>query len=155
MIESLIAFLGGSAFRMLWGEIASAWTKYQDHRHEIAMLEIQSRIDAQRHAQQLEMVRVQAEAGVQVIRVRGEADVATAEASAWVEAVRATTKPTGVRWIDGWNGSIRPALATLAGLLIAGDFIAAEFVLSDQNRAIVSAGLGVFLADRALGYRGK
>ena len=46
MIETLMAFLGGNAFRLLFGEISSAWTKWQDHKHELAMLQAQASAQA-------------------------------------------------------------------------------------------------------------
>lgn len=155
MIETLLAFLGGNAFRMLFGEISVAWTKWQEHRHELSLLEIQSRIDAQRHTQQLEMVKVQADAGIQVVRVQGEADVARAEGDAFVEAVRATGARSGVPWVDGWNGAIRPALATACILMVAGDWAASGWDLDNYSWALVSAVIGVYVADRSLLARGK
>ena len=35
---ALISFLGSSIFRMIWGEASAAWTKHQDHKHEIEEL---------------------------------------------------------------------------------------------------------------------
>ena len=155
MIETLFAFLGGSAFRMLFGEISAAWTKYQDHKHELSMIAAQSRVDAQRHAEQLEMVRVQADAGIQVIRVQGDADVARTEADAWLDAVRATSTRSGITWVDAWNSSIRPALATACVLLIVGDWVQAGFDLYQYNWTLISAVIGVFIGDRSLTLRGK
>jgi len=155
MIESLIAFLGGNAFRMLFGEISSAWTKYQDHKHELSMMRLQSEIEAQRHGQQVEMTRLQTEAAVTVVRVQGEADISRGETDAFVEAVRATSRSTGVAWVDAWNGAIRPGLATLAAALIAGHFARTGFALDEPGWALVSAILGVYIADRNLSKRGK
>jgi hypothetical protein len=155
MIESLIAFLGGNAFRLIWGEISSAWTKYQDHKHELSMMRLQSEIEAQRHGQQVEMTRLQTEAAVTVVRVQGEADIARGETDAFVEAVRATSRSTGVAWVDAWNGAIRPGLATMAAVLIAGHFARTGFALDEPGWALVSAILGVYIADRNLAKRGK
>jgi hypothetical protein len=155
MIETLLAFLGGNAFRLLFGEISNAWTKYQDHRHELAMLQAQQIADAARHAQNLEAIRVQAELGVQTIRVQGEADVSRTESDAWLEAVKATGKSTGVAWVDAWNGAIRPALATMCMLLIAGDWAQSNFDLDNYSWALISAVIGIYIADRSLLARGK
>lgn len=155
MIESLIAFLGGNAFRMLFGEISSAWTKHQDHRHELAMMRLQADVEAQRHGQQVEMTRLQTEAQVSVVRVQGEADIARGETDAFVEAVRATSRSSGVAWVDAWNGAIRPGLATMAGLLIAAHFARSGFALDEPGWALVSAIIGVYIADRSLAKRGK
>ena len=82
MLATLLSFLGGSAFRMLWGEISAAWTKYQDHKHELALLQVQAAMEAARHAQNLEAIRVQAELGVKTIAVQAEADIARTDADA-------------------------------------------------------------------------
>jgi hypothetical protein len=155
MIETLFAFLGGNAFRLLFGELSSAWTKWQDHRHELAMLQIQAEADAARHAQNLEAIRVQAELGVQTIRVQGEADVSRTEGDAWLDAVRATSRATGVAWVDAWNGAIRPALATMCMLLIVGDWVQSGWDLDSYSWTLISAVIGIYIADRSLLARGK
>lgn len=155
MIESLLAFLGGGAFRLIWGEISAAWTKHQDHKHELAMMRLQSEVEAQRHSQQVEMVRLQTEAEVAVVRVQGEADIARGETDAFVEAVRATSRSVGVAWVDAWNGAIRPGLATMAAVLIAAHFARSGFVLDEQGWSLVAAIIGVYIADRNLMKRGK
>ena len=155
MIETLLAFLGGNAFRMLFGEISSAWTKWQDHRHELSMIEAQAKVDALRHSQQVEMVRIQAEQAVTVIRVQGDADVAKGEADAFVEAVKATATRTGVAWVDAWNGAIRPALASACIVMVAGDWAQSGFDLDNYSWALISAVIGVYVADRSLLARGK
>lgn len=155
MIETLLAFIGGNAFRLIWGELSAAWTKYQDHKHEISLLEIQARMDTARHNQQLESIRVQAELGVQTIRVQGEQDVARIEGDAWRSVVQATGAPTGVAWIDGWNGGIRPALATMCMLLILGDWVQSGWDLDNYSWTLISAVIGIYIADRSLLARGK
>lgn len=155
MLETLIAFLGGNAFRLIWGEISSKWTAYQDHKHELAMLAAQSAAEAARHAQNLEAIRVQAELGVQTIRVQGEQDIARTEADAWLEAVKATGRTTGVAWVDAWNGAIRPALASVCMLMIVGDWAQSGFDIDNYSWTLVSAVIGVYVADRSLLARGK
>lgn len=155
MIETLIAFLGGSAFRAIWGAIASAWTKYQDHKHELAMLEITGRLDAQRHAQNLEMVRLQAEMGVKTIEVQGEADIGRIEADAFMRAVEATSKSTGYWLTDAWNAAIRPALATVCILLWVADVARNEWILDNRDWMLLGAVLGVYVADRTLAKMSK
>jgi len=155
VISTVLAFLGGNAFRLIWGEISAAWTKYQDHKHEIALLEIQARMDTARHNQQLESIRVQAELGVQTIRVQGEADIGRAEADAFAAAVDAVGRPVGIAWVDAWNGSIRPALATICGVLWVLHVVRSGGVLDEQGWALLGAILGIYVADRTLRHRGK
>ena len=155
MLATLLSFLGGSAFRMLWGEISSAWTKHQDHAHELSLLELQVRADAARHVQTLESLRVQSELGVRTIAVQADADVSRAEADAFTRAVDITGRQIGVRWVDAWNGAIRPALATACILLWLLHGWRNGFVLDEQGWGLLAAVVGVYIADRSLAKRGK
>ena len=155
MLSALLSFLGGSAFRMLWGEVSAWLNKRQDHAHEIERLRLQAEMDAAAHARNLEAVRLQAELGVQVIRVQGEADVSRAEASAWQAAVESVGRQSGIWLVDVWNGIIRPLLATVCTLMVLLHFWRAGWVLDDQGWALVGAVLGIYVADRTLFKRGK
>lgn len=155
MIETLVSFLGGAAFRAIWSEVAGAWRSYQDHKHELAMLEVTARMDAQRHAQNLEMVRVQAELGVRTIEVQADADVARGESDAFLEAVRATGRPTGTWITDAWNAAIRPALATVCMLLWIAHVARSGWTLDDRGWMLLGAALGVYVADRTLAKMGR
>ena len=48
MFSGLIAFLGGSAFRMIWGELAAWLTARQDHRHELERMRLSADLEAAR-----------------------------------------------------------------------------------------------------------
>lgn len=155
MISTLLSFFGGSVFRMLWGEISAFINKRQDHNFEIQRLELQARVDAEQHARNLEAIRVQAELGVQTIRVAAEGKVDEITANAWQRAVDATAGHTGIWLVDLWNGIIRPALATMCAALVALHFYRAGWVLDEQGWALVGAVLGIYVADRTLFKRGK
>lgn len=155
IFSAILSFLGGGAFRMIWGEISAAWTKRQDHAHEIERMRLQAEIDAAQHARNLDAIRVQAELGVQTIRVQGEADVARGEAQAWLESVREGMKPTGITLVDAWNASIRPAAATLCLWLWFRALYVQQWAMQGRDWDLVCAILGWFFADRTLGKRGK
>lgn len=155
MLSALLSFFGGSAFRMLWGELSSWMNKRQDHSHEIERLKIQAGMEAAQHARNLEAIKVQHEMGVQVIRVQGEADVSRIEAAGWEEAVKSVGKQSGYWLVDVWNGVIRPALATMCASLVFLHFYRAGWVLDEQGWALVGAVLGIYVADRTLYKRGK
>lgn len=151
----LLSFLGGSAFRMLWGEVAAWFTARQEHKHELARLELQERVDSAAHARNLESIRVQAELGIRTIEVQRDADISRLEVDAWADMSRATATKTGIYFIDLWNGAIRPLLATLAILFIVAEVIAAGFVLSEYTKELFAVILGLYVADRNLAKRGK
>ncbi len=155
MITTLLSFLGGSVFRMLWGEISSWLTKRQDHKQEIERIKLQAELDAAAHTRNLEVIKAQSEAGVKIIEQQAAAAMQCAEADAWLEAVKGTTQTIGVRWIDAWNGVIRPFVATWAVAMITIHYAQANWVLDDNGWGLCGAALGIYLADRALFKRGK
>lgn len=154
MITALISFLGGNVFRMIFGELISAWNKKQDHEQELDRMKLQNQLDADVHARNLEAIRVQAELGVKTIQVAAEAKLEEIEANGWLEAVKATAIQTGIKWVDAWNAVIRPAVATWAIIMMTlHEF--GVFVLSENTIALSGAALGIYLADRSLFKRGK
>jgi hypothetical protein len=154
MISALMSFFGGSVFRMLWGELSAWMNKKQDHQFEIERLRLQAGIEAAQHGRNLEAIRVQADLGVKVIQVQAEAAIGQLEAEGWLQAVKGTTTTVGIAWVDAWNATIRPGVATWAIIMMTLGELGA-MVLSDNTLAVASAALGIYLADRNLMKRGK
>jgi len=154
MLTTLISFLGGSAFRMIWGEVSSYLTARQEHQHELQRMRLQADLEAEQHKRQQEAIRLQAELGVKVIEAQREADLDRLAAEGFNIAVEATSKVTGVRWVDAWNAAIRPGLATVSIVLVVSD--AWQLVSLNENAwALAGAALGIYVADRTLFKRGK
>jgi S-formylglutathione hydrolase FrmB len=149
---AIFSFLGGGAFRALWGEVASYFTKRQDAKLEMERLQLQGQLDAAQHARNLEAIRVQAELGVKTISVQADADV---EADAFKEAMTRAAAPTGIRWVDAWNGVIRPSFATTALLLWFLALHRNAWVLVAWDLDMIGAVAGFYFADRSLGKRDK
>lgn len=155
IISTLFSFLGGSVFRMLWGELSSFFNKKQDHEQEMERMRLQHELDAARHERNQSAIRLQAELGVKTIQVQAEAHTSEAEADAWLEVARGTTRTIGVWFIDAWNGVIRPFVATWAIVMITIDVASKGWVLDANGWELCAAALGIYLADRALFKRGK
>jgi len=155
MFSALISFLGGSVFRMIWGEVSHFWTEKQSHDQEIERMRVQGELDAAQHARELESIKVQADLGVKTIQVQAQAAVDVAEAQAWAVMSESTTKITGITFIDVWNGMIRPLLATLAISMVVANIAQHGFALDDWDKELIGAILGLYVADRALAHRGK
>lgn len=154
MISALISFLGGSVFRMIWGELSAYFTKRQEHAQELDRMHLQAELDRGQHERQLESLKVQAALGVKTIQVQAEAAIGELEAQGWLEAVKGTTKTVGIKWVDAWNAMIRPGVATWAVLMMTlGEL--GLMMLSENTLAITGAALGIYLADRNLMKRGK
>lgn len=155
MFSGLISFLGGSAFRMVWGELSSYFTRKQETRFELERMTLQDKLDGDQHARNLEALRVQADLGVKTIAVQRDADVAREEAAAFRDAIANAYKPTGIWFIDAWNGSVRPAFATVVLLLWIMALVRQDWVLVAWDLDMMGAIAGFYFADRSLGKRGK
>lgn len=153
-MSALISFLGGNAFRLLFGEIFAAFTKGKEHKYEMQRMDKQKELDDASARRQQEGIKLQAEMGVKTIQVQSSADVSKIEAEAWLEAVKATTRQVGVKLIDGWNASIRPGVATWAVAMLTVEAFGL-IVLSEFSVSVCAAALGIFLAERNLAKRGK
>lgn len=154
MIEAILSFLGGSTLRMVWGEVSAFLTRKQDHEHEVERMRLQAELDASSHARTLQSLKLQGDLGVKTIEVQAEGAVDQLEAQGWLEAVKATGRATGVRWVDAWNSAIRPGVATWGIVMLTAEAMK-MLVVTDGTASVVYAFLGIFAADRSLGKRGK
>ena len=155
MFAALLSFLGGSVFRMLFGEISSWMNKKQDHLHEMDRMRLQGELDNSQFLRNQDALRLQAELGVKLVHVQAEAVVDQIEANGWLAAVKGTTQTIGIWFIDAWNGVIRPFVATWAVIMVTLHFAQTGWVLDDNGWSICGAALGIYLADRSLFKRGK
>lgn len=155
MFEALFSFLGGSVFRMIWGEVASWMSKRQEHAMELERMRLQNEIEDKQHERMQAGLRLQAELGIKTIEAKAEADVLSAEAEAFAEAMKNAFKPTGIFWVDVWNGIIRPAAATIALGLWVLKLNAQSWAMQDWDITLAGTILGFFFASRELAKRGK
>lgn len=155
MISALLSFLGGSVFRMIWGEL-SAWMKSrQDHAHELALSRLQMDLAKEQHALNMAAWAKQAELGVKVIAAQSEADVAREESAAFREAVARAFQPSGIWFVDAWNASIRPAFATVVLVLWVLALQRQGWAPGEWDLQMMGAVAGFFFADRSLRKVGK
>lgn len=155
MFSALLSFLGGSAFRSIWGELSHWLTARQEHRFEIDRMKMQGDLDAATHARNLEAIRVQSELGVKTIEVQRDADLARVDADAFSGAVASVAKPIGITWVDAWNAVIRPLLASCAIIVLGQEIVANGGTPTQHVLLICDAILGIYVADRSLAKRGK
>lgn len=156
---AILSFLGGSAFRAVWGGISSYFDKRQDHKYEIERMHLQMTLDDAAATRAQAAIKQQAELGIRTIGVQADADVSRIEADAWQQAVASIAKPIGIAWVDAWNGLIRPAYAT-AGLAL---WLFWEFrhmalsgwVVSAWSLDLIATVAGFYFASRELAKRGK
>lgn len=150
MIEAVLSFLGGSAFRMIWGEVSSYFVKKQEHSQEVERMRLQSELDDKAHIRHLESIKLQSELGIKEIQVKADADVSIEEAQAFTEAIKQSYKTTGIRWIDAWNSSIRPQYAEVSLALWVFKLYQQNFIMDSFDIGLMAVIAGFFFADRTL-----
>ncbi len=155
MFSALFSFLGGSAFRMIWGEISSFVEKRQEHAQEIERMKLQGELDNYEHARNMEALRVQSELGIKEVQIKSVADLANIDAEGFYRAFEAAEKPSGIAWVDAWAKVIRPLTATLCIAMLGLAFYQGGFVVTAFFMDLISSVLGFFFADRSLAKRGK
>lgn len=153
-MSALLSLLGGGAFRALMGQALDWLNKRQDHRQEIDRMKLQEQIDAAQHARNLAAQKQQAELGYKTINVQADADVSRLEAQAWI-AAQAAQKPTGIKWVDAWNGCIRPSFGTLVLFLVLLYCGHNSWVMDAWTMELAGVVVGYFFVDRSLTKRGK
>lgn len=153
MFSALFSFLGGSVFRMIWGEVSEFINKRQDHQHEIESMQMQMQMDQQRAEIEFQRMKTASELGIKEIEAKSEAEVEAKDADAFIAAMATVTAKTGNWFIDAWNGSIRPAAATTALLLWWFCLYTQGFVLTEWDKELVGVILGFYFAHRVFASR--
>lgn len=155
MISAILSFLGGSAFRMIWGEVSAWINKKLEHQQEMERMQLQEAFAAAQHARTIEAMRFQAEQQVKVIEVQAQSALDQLDAQTFLEGVKATAIRTGIKWVDAWNQTIRPGVATWAVVMLSIEAFGWITAIQGGTREVCYAALGLFLADRTLAKRGK
>jgi hypothetical protein len=158
-MSAILSFLGGSAFRAIWGEVSHWFTARQELKAEVTRMKLQGELDAAQHARNQEAIKTQAELGIKTINVQADAAMAESDAAAWRENLARSAAPTGITWVDAWNGCIRPAFGTLALCFVvflcwqAGPDVAKLQSLGVAE--VMFSVIGFYFADRTLKKAGK
>jgi len=149
MIGGLISLFGGTAFRWLMGEALGLFKAHQDHSHEMAMVRLNMEMEQQRSELRKAEVQAAADAGIKIVEAQAEAAHQGLMDQAWLSAVQGIDKPSGIGWIDGFNKLIRPELAQVSILLLAGHAIWPNVVhLEGVVLEVVCGVLGLFIGGR-------
>lgn len=154
-MSAVLSFLMSSAFRMLWGEISAYFKARQEHKQELERMELQEKLETGRHERDMARIKLQADLKVQEVKVIGDVAIQQTEANAFVEAIKAAGKPIGIFFVDAWNGSIRPSMATVALALWVLALYRSGFIIGDWDKELIAGILGFYIADRTLAKRGK
>lgn len=153
MFSALFSFLGGSVFRMIWGEVSEYINKRQDHKHELESMQMQMQMDEKRAEIEFQRMKTASELGIREIEAKSDAEIEAKDADAFITAMSTLHAKTGNWFIDAWNGSIRPAAATTALLLWWFCLYTQGFVLTEWDKELVGVILGFYFAHRVFASR--
>ena len=145
---ALVSFLGGSIFRMIWGEVSNAYTKHQDNKQEILAMELQDKLDGNKAERELTKLKTLNDLGIKQIEVQSNADLSLKDADSFIAAMSTINVKSGITWVDAWNGIIRPWAATTAILIWWGCLYTQGFVLTEWDKELVGVILGFYFAHR-------
>ncbi len=112
-MAAILSFLGSAVFRWALEKVFGLVERKQDHAQELELRDQQERIDSAAHVRNLELMERQAALKVQMLQEQHRGAMDERDADAFIESIRGA-KPTGIRWVDAWNGAIRPAVASVA-----------------------------------------
>ena len=148
-MTALISFLGSASMRWLLGELLSIFKAREDRRSEVEMIRLQADLAREQAERQRQAVVDAAAAGVNLIEAQREASAGDASDRMMLAGVEAVGRPSGIAWVDGWNGAIRPALASASILLLIGNAIApGHIVLTGIVGEVVCGALGLYVGGR-------
>ena len=149
MFTFLTSFLSSAGLRWLLGEAVSMLKAKQDHASEIEMLRVQAELEAARADRQRQAVQDAAAAGIKLVEAQAVAGAGAAADAMLLEAMQQIGRSTGVMWVDGWNGAVRPFLASASILLLIGSALwPAHVALTGLVGEVVAGALGLYVGGR-------
>lgn len=154
-LPALISFLGGATARALIGHVIKWFEQKQTHMQEQESLRLQDELAQNAHVRQLDLIKQQSDLKLGEIKLVGENAIGIAEAQAFVEAQKVANTPTGNKFVDAWNGTIRPAVASVAIIIWLMKIIKAGLTVTAWDENLVASVFGYYFADRQLGKRNR
>lgn len=154
MIETLVGTLFGGLFRMA-PEVLKWLDRKDERKHEVAMFD-----------KQLAAERIKLEASQKLAETQADERIGLAEIQALIEATKAQSVPTGIRWVDALNALVRPLLAfqwliflwpavIIAGFILAvkagtDPLVALKAAFGIDEKTMATSVASFWLVDRAL-----
>lgn len=148
-MTALLSFLGSAVFRWVLEKVLQLSERKQDHAQEIERMRVQAEVDAAQHLRNLEMLKIQSELKLDLIKEETRGAYEAAEGEAFIESIR-SARPTGVGWVDAWNGTIRPLVSTVCVALWAMTLVQRNFQPNEFDLALIGAVIGWHFGTRSL-----
>jgi hypothetical protein len=151
MIEMLLSFVGGGAFRAIFEGVLGYVNKAQDHKHEMDRLERQWQIEQKKAEIAAEVAKIEADGKLAQLSAEYAGKAEIADIDLLTRTLEATSKPAGIPWVDAMNGTVRP-VTTYTLLLCYMWYRVTTGAAYDPtvDGALLGSVLGFWFADRSL-----
>jgi hypothetical protein len=116
MWETVLGGLVGGVFRII-PEIMKYLDRKNERNHELSMQD-----------KALAFQTLKGDQRIDEIQAEGQREWNSGALDALTEAIKGQEAPSGVKWIDGWNKLIRPAMATQWVLILWPSVIVCQIV---------------------------
>jgi hypothetical protein len=160
ILTGLFALISGALTGVV-PRVITYLEKRQDHKHELEFLRLQHELQMQRQAAGTEDKLREIEAQTIAEEFRAMSEHLT-------KIIEVQARPSGFRWIDGWNALLRPAATTGIIVLylwiastytgaIIGAFLVGKMSVGDFGNAVFNTLIGesiVAVLGFLFGYRG-
>lgn len=150
MLGGLFSFLGGAAFRWLFGELITVYKDRAERKHELQMVRHQDWMAEQATKRKIAEYKAAADAGVQIIEAKADADAQRMADEAFNLAIKGVNDASmRSDWIGKFNAFIRPELAQISIMLLVGQALFPNHVtLTPLMVELIAGVLGVFVGER-------
>lgn len=116
MLDAILGVMTSSGLGAITGLIGGIWQKIEqrklvkeENRHDEEMAQIDIQLQTMENEQAILMVDKQ----IEQAQAEGAIAVDIKDADAFVESIKAASKPTGNPWIDGIKTAVRPLLTAV------------------------------------------
>ena len=154
MIETLLGTLFGGLFRMA-PEVLKWMDRKDERAHELAMFD-----------KQLEADKLKGDQALAQINAQADANIGAAEVQAIIEATKAQSAQTGIKWVDAINSLMRPTITFWWAIVLYTAALLAQYVAvldggtnylqsilklwGPDEKAIVASIISFWFVDRSL-----
>ena len=152
-MTAILSFLGSAVFRWALEKIFGLVEKKQEHGQELEMMQVQERIASTAHARNMDLLTKQSELKLAEVELAHRGAVELGDIAAFQESL-ATAKPSGVGWVDGWSGAIRPFVASVCVLAWIGLLVWAAPATLAAMTSTEKAALGAMVIEFTLSLVG-
>lgn len=142
--SALISLLGGTAFKLVITYVMDQFKAWQEHKFEIALMKLQNKIETDQAERQIRIIEAQKNFGLKTIDV----EIEQQSMADFQAAVASVQQPTGFVWLDAWNSTIRPGLATFCVIVWGLHLAKNGFALGEWDLDLIGGTLGIFIGSR-------